>query len=145
RELKVEIVDQTQTAENLQHERKRRDRQQARGFLTAVVVTMHHIQRAGKETSFAPFDFVFAWAFTKKRVAIAAQTNEDLLEEILARRQRLAGGNFEDHAVHVYVAGEIQIHAAAFDLGPRADFLCDNIVNGIWVVNLRNFRVLGPV
>src|SRR5438034_530914 len=64
-------------------------------------------------------NFVLARAFAKKRVAVATQSDEDLLEEILARRQRLARWNLENHSIHVHVAGEIKIHAAAFDLRPR--------------------------
>src|SRR5713101_7334109 len=106
---------------------------------------MHDVERTGEETPFAPLDFVLPWTFAKQGMAIATQTDENLLEEILARRESFARGNFEDHSVHVHVAGEIQIHAAAFDLGPRLDFLSGYIVNGIRVVNLRDLCVLGPV
>src|SRR5439155_15213580 len=118
RELKVKIIHQTKIAEYLEHERKARDRQQSRGFRTTVVMPMHNIERAGKETPFAPFNLVLARAFTEKRVAIPTQADENLLEEILSRRQRFAWRNFENHSIHVHVAGEIQIHAAAFDLRP---------------------------
>src|SRR5437016_9141653 len=98
-ELKVEIIHQTEIAEYLEHERKARDRQQPSGFRAAVVMTVHHVERAGKETAFAPLNSVFVRTFAKECVAIAAQTDEDLFEEIPSRRQCFARRYFENHSV----------------------------------------------
>ena len=44
-------------------------------------MAMHDVERTGKETAFSPFNFVLSRAITEKRVAIAAQTDENLLEK----------------------------------------------------------------
>src|SRR3989442_1529974 len=90
RELKIEIVDEPEIPEDLKHERKARNCQEPRGLRAAVVMTVHDVKRTGKETAFAPLDFILARAFTENRVAIAAQTDEHLFEEILPRRQGFA-------------------------------------------------------
>src|SRR5207302_7910751 len=103
-------------------------------FRAAVVMTMHNVQRARKETAFAPFNFVLARAFTKECVAIAAQSDEDLLEKSLPRRQSFARWNFENHSVHVHVAGKVEIHAPAFNLRPRLYFVSDHIKDHMLIV-----------
>src|SRR5437667_10106380 len=97
-------------------------------------MAMHDVQWAGKETAFSPFNFVLSRTFTEKRVAIAAQTDENLLEKILARRQGLARRYFENHSVHVDIAGKVEIHAAAFNLRPRLDFVRDHIKDHMLIV-----------
>src|SRR5205807_8349298 len=101
-------------------------------------MTVHHVERARKETAFAPFNFVLARAFTEKRVAIAAQTDEDLLEKSLPRRQGLARRYFENHSVHVHVAGKVEIHTPAFNLRPGLDFVRDHIKDDMLIVIRRD-------
>ena len=108
-------------------------------------MAMHDVQRAREETAFSPFNFILARAFTENRVAIAAQTDEDLFEEILSRRQRFARRYFENHSVHVHVAGKVEIHAAAFDLGPGLYFVRHHIKDHMLIVIPRDLCVFDPV
>src|SRR5438105_13974490 len=108
-------------------------------------MTVHNVKRTGKETAFAPFNFVLARTFAKKRVAISAQTDENLLEKSLPRRQRFARRYFENHSIHVHVAGEVEIHAPAFNLRPGLDFMSDHIKDHMLIVIPRNLCVFDPV
>src|SRR5438477_4889120 len=108
-------------------------------------MTVHDVQRARKETAFAPFNFVLARAFTEKRVAIAAQTDEDLLEKSLPRRECFARRYFENHSVHMDIAGKVKIHAPAFNLRPGLDFVRDHIKNHMLIVVPWNRCVFDPV
>src|SRR6266536_1965593 len=144
-ELKVEIVDQTQIAEHLEHKRKGSNCQQSSRLRAGVIVPVHHVKWAGKETAFSPFNFVLARAFPEKGVAIAAQSDKDLLKKSLARRQRFTGRNFENHSVHVDIAGEVEIHAAAVDLRPGLNFVRDHIKDHMLIVIPRDLCVFDPV
>src|SRR5207237_4085140 len=108
-------------------------------------MAMHDVQRAREETAFSPFNFVLSRTFTEKRVAIAVQTDENLLEKILSRRQGLARRYFKNHSVHVDIAGKVQIHAAAFDLGPGLDFVRHHIKDHMLIVIPGNLCVFDPV
>src|SRR5437870_12974420 len=94
-------------------------------------MTVCDVERAGEKTAFTPGNLILSPAFAEHRIAVATQANENLLEEISARGQRLARGNFKDHAVHVNVAGKVQIDAAPFDLGPRVNFLRSAVENRV--------------
>src|SRR5258708_229528 len=108
-------------------------------------MSVHYVKRAGEETTFAPLDLVLTRALSEECVAIAAQTDEHLLEEILSRRQRFAGRNFKDHSIHVHVAGEVQIHAAAFDFWPRLHLMRHHIKDHMLIVIPRDLCVFDPV
>src|SRR6266571_6688507 len=104
-------------------------------------MAMHDVQRARKETAFSPFNFVLVRALAKKRVAIPAQTDENLLEKSLPRCQGFTWRNFENHSVHVDIAGKVKIHAAAFDLRPGLYIMRHHIKDHMLIVIPRDLCV----
>src|SRR5882762_2463075 len=107
-------------------------------------MTVCDVERAREKTAFTPGDLILSPAFAEHRIAVATQTNENLFEEISARGQRLARGNFKDHAVHVNVAGKVQIDAAPFDLGPGVNFLRSGVENRV-AFDLRDLTFFQPI
>src|SRR5882762_3265518 len=107
-------------------------------------MTMCDVERAREQTAFAPGNLILSPALAELRVTVATQTNKNLFEEISARGQRLARGNFKDHAVHVNVAGKVQIDAAPFDLGPRMNFLRSGVENRV-AFDLRDLTLFQPI
>src|SRR5260221_8626664 len=107
-------------------------------------MTVRDVERAREKTAFTPGNLILSPALTELRITVATQANENLFEEISARRQRLARGNFKDHAVHVNVAGKVQIDAAPFDLGPRVNFLRSGVENRV-AFDLRDLTFFQPV
>src|SRR5262245_37534910 len=145
REIEVELVDQLQAAEDLQHERKRRHREQPRRMRrVGIEVAVINVHRRGEQAAFAPFDLVPPLALAEDRVAATAERVIKLLEEIAARGQGFALGNLQNHAVHVNVAGEIEIQAAPFDLRPWPRLLILRVVDRV-ALDHRRFARLDPI
>src|SRR5258705_3173898 len=139
------MVNESQIAEHLQHEREAGDCEQACGLCGAAVeMTMGDVERAREKASFDPGHLILAPAFAEHRIAFTTQANESLLEEISARGKRFARGNFKDHTVHVHVAGKVEIDAAPFDLRPRMNFLCSGVENRV-TFDLRYVALFQPV
>src|SRR6267142_489656 len=107
-------------------------------------MTMCDVERSCEKASLSPRDLILLPAFTEHRIAVATETYENLLEEISARGQRFAGGNFKDHTVHVNVAGKVEIDAAPFDLRPGVNFLRSGVENRV-AFDLRDLTFFQPI
>src|SRR5215813_1835669 len=144
-ELKVEVLNQSEITKDLQHERKARDCQEARRLGPTVVVAVHYVKGTGEQTPFAPLNFSFLRAISKKAVAVTTQADENLFKKILTWNEGLPGSNLKDRSIHVNVPGKVKIHAPTFDLRPRKYFVGYHVKHRIWVVIFRDLCALGPV
>src|SRR5712671_523535 len=94
-------------------------------------MTMCDVERAREKASVTPRNLILSPAFAEHRIAVAPQANENLFEEISARGQRLARGNFKDHAVHVNVPGTVHIVSAPLDRRKCATCLRSSVENRV--------------
>src|SRR5262249_28412920 len=103
-----------------------------------------HVHRYGEKTALAPLDLVLLAAISERRVTAASHAVEELFVKEAARRKRLACGDLVDDGVHVDVAGEVDVDAAAADFRPGPGLLGLGVHDGV-TLDLRDLGVLGPL
>src|SRR5690242_4011728 len=89
-----------------------------------IEVSMHEVHRDRKKTSFGPFEFVLPLALSEGCVSAPRERVNDLLVKVMALDESLAFGNLPNCGVHVDISREVQIYAAASNVGPGLEFLC---------------------
>src|SRR4030095_13962330 len=85
--------------------------------------SMHEVHRDRKKTSFGPFEFVLPFALSEGCVSAPRERVNNMLAQVMALDESLAFGNLPNCGVHVDVPREVQVYAAASDVGPGLDLL----------------------
>src|SRR5262249_1488404 len=88
-----------------------------------IEVSMNEVHRDRKKTSFGPFEFVLPLPLSEGCVSAPRERVDNLLVKVMTLDEGLAFGNLPNCRVHVDVSREVQIYAAAPNVGPGLDLL----------------------